>query len=263
MERITFMSYNIKVGSWTPRGLEAVADVIATADPDIVALQEVDRLMERTGQVDQVAWLGEQLGYHTAYGGAVGGQHWGGSGGEYGIAMLSRWPITAYERRLLFHQPLPPAQRPPGYHTEQRVILGCAIQVGSALIDVFCTHFDLVPDQRIRQAQDVVDWVMTWHRGRPVVLMGDFNSEPDADEMARIRGALTDVFRTLGVDGDERITFPSGPLGSRTPDGWRGAIDYVWTSEHWCDLSVEVIRESTPASDHAPVVARATLTTGS
>ncbi len=34
-------------------------------DPDIIALQEVDRLMARTGRVDQVAWLGERLGYHS------------------------------------------------------------------------------------------------------------------------------------------------------------------------------------------------------
>jgi endonuclease/exonuclease/phosphatase family metal-dependent hydrolase len=259
MKPITFMSYNIKVGSWTERGLDAVADVIAAADPDIVALQEVDRLMARTGMVDQAAWLGERLGYYTAYGAAVTGQQFGAQGGEYGVAMLSRWPIVQHERCFLFHEPSPPEQRPSRYHTEQRVILGCAIHTDDALIDVFCTHFDLTPDQRIRQAHDVVHWITTWHPGRPAVLMGDFNSEPDAQEMATLRTALVDVFDALGVGGDERITFPAGPLGSRTPDGWRGAIDYIWTTEHWRDLAIEVIREEAPASDHAPVVARATL----
>ncbi|CAA9362498.1 MAG: hypothetical protein AVDCRST_MAG93-7741, partial [uncultured Chloroflexia bacterium] len=151
MQRITFMTYNIKVGTWTPRGLEAIAEVIAAATPDIVALQEVDRYMERTGMVDQVAWLAERLGYHAAYGPAVSGEHFGGNHGEYGLAVLSRWPIVEQERRLLFHQPLPPEQRPTWYHTEQRTILACTIAVGGSMIDVFCTHFDLVPDQRIRQ----------------------------------------------------------------------------------------------------------------
>jgi endonuclease/exonuclease/phosphatase family metal-dependent hydrolase len=259
MQRITFMSYNIKVGTWTPRGLEAIAKVIGAANPDIVALQEVDRFMERTGMVDQVAWLGDRLGYHAAYGPAVSGEHFGGNHGEYGIAMLSRWPMVEHERRLLFHQPLPPEQRPTWYHTEQRVILGCTIDVGGSPIDVFCTHFDLVPDQRIRQAQDVIDWITTWHPDHPKVLMGDFNSEPDSREMAIIRAALVDVFHELGVSGDERLTFPGGPLGSRMPDGWSGSIDYVWMSQHWRDLEIEVIREETAASDHAPVVARATL----
>ena len=255
----TFMSYNIKVGTWTPGGLEAVAETIAAANPDVVALQEVDRHMVRTGRVDQAAWLGERLGLYAAYGPAVDGTHFGGQGGEYGIALLSRYPIVEHERRLLFHEPLPPDQRPGWYHTEQRALLGCAIDLDGTLVDVFCTHFDLVPDQRIRQAQDVVDWMTTWHPDRPIMLMGDFNSEPDAAEMATIRAALVDVFHALGVSGDERITFPGGPLGSRTSNGWAGSIDYVWASDHWGDLRIEVIREPTPASDHAPVLASATL----
>ncbi len=86
------------------------------------------------------------------------------------------------------------------------------------------------------QAQEVIDWIKRWHPDHPKIFMGDFNSEPAADEMATIRAALVDVFHTLGVSGDERITFPGGPLGTRTPDGWSGSIDYMWASEHWRDL---------------------------
>jgi endonuclease/exonuclease/phosphatase family metal-dependent hydrolase len=172
---------------------------------------------------------------------------------------LSRWPIVETERRLLFHQPLPSEQRPAEYHLEQRVALGGSVDVRGTLIDVFCTHFDLTQDQRLRQAEDVATFCTGWHPGRPVVLMGDFNAFPDSPEIATLRGALTDVFAAEGVEGEERLTFPSGPLGSRAPNGWAGAIDYVFVSDHFRIEGIEVVRETTPASDHAPVIARLAL----
>ena len=134
---LTLMSYNIKVGSWTAGGLEAVAAVIAGVNPDIVALQEVDRGMARTGHVDQAAWLSERLGYHAVFAPASGGAAFGVEYGEYGIAMLSRRPIMEHDRRLLYHRPLPPEQRPARYHAEQRVVLGCAVEIDVTLLDVF------------------------------------------------------------------------------------------------------------------------------
>ena len=257
--QLTLMTYNIKVGSWTDRGLEAVAEVIEATAPDIVALQEVDRDMPRTGRVDQAAWLGQRLGYHAVFGPATGGATFRESTGQYGIAMLSRGPIVEHERRLLYHQPLPVEQRPPRYHIEQRAILGCAVDLHGIIVDTFCTHFDLTQDQRLHQAQEVADFCTSWHPGRPAVLMGDFNALPDDPEIATIRAVLTDVFQERGVTGDERLTFPSGPLGSRADNGWAGGIDYVFLSSHFQPLEIEVIRETSPASDHAPVIARVVL----
>lgn len=253
---VTVMSYNIKVGSWTTGGLEAVARVIADADPDIVALQEVDRGIERTFYVDQAAWLGERLGYHAVFGPATGGATFGLDTGEYGIALLSRRPIVEHERRLLYHQPLPPDRRPAEYSTEQRAMLGCAIDLDGLLIDVVCTHFDLTEDQRIHQAAEVVAFATGWHPDRPAIVMGDFNAVPESAEIALVRKALRDLFHDQGIGGDERLTFPSGPLGSRTQHGWSGAIDYVFVTPDIRARDIRVIREPSPASDHAPVIAR-------
>lgn len=253
---LTVMSYNIKVGSWTGGGLEAVAAVIAEANPDVVALQEVDRGIKRTQYVDQATWLGERLGYQSVFGPATGGAAFGVDAGEYGIAMLSRWPIVEHERRLLYHQPLPSEQRPAGYYAEQRAMLGCAIDINGTLIDVVCTHFDLTEDQRIHQAAEVAEFATGWHTARPVILMGDFNADPDSNEIGIIRKALRDVFHEQGINGDTRITFPSGLLGSWTADDWSGAIDFVFVSPEVQVRDITVIRETTPASDHAPVIAR-------
>jgi endonuclease/exonuclease/phosphatase family metal-dependent hydrolase len=86
--------------------------------------------------------------------------------------------------------------------------------------------------------------------------MGDFNAEPDSAEIAIVRKALRDVFHEQGTSGDDRITFPGGPLGSRDEDDRVWAIDYVFVSGDIRVRDITVIREASPASDHAPVVAR-------
>lgn len=252
--QITVMSYNIKGGLWKQDGLEAVAQVIEHARPEIVALQEVDRNMPRSGGVDQPAWLAGRLGYHAVFACATPGEEWDIPGGEYGIAILSHWPISAHDRRLLFRPGAPQVGQRASY-AEQRAVLGAAVETPGGMIDVFCTHLGLTPDQRLIQAAEVAGFCRDWHRGRPHVLMGDFNASPDTPEIATLRGTLIDVFERHGVVGDERLTFPSGPLGARTPDGWAGSIDYIFVSSGVRPLQIDVVRETEPASDHAPVVA--------
>ena len=139
---LTLMSYNIKSCTWTPRGLDVIAEVIASVDPDVVALQEVDRDIDRSGRVDQARELGARLGYEAVYAAAVQGKDFGSGQGEYGNALLSRLPVRAHEKRLL---PCPPGH-------EQRCVLGCVLEHPAGLLNVFCTHFGLTAEQRRRQA---------------------------------------------------------------------------------------------------------------
>ena len=67
-----FTTYNIQFG----RGLDGKYDLDRIAkeveDADIIALQEVERFMPRSGDIDQVAELASLLpGYHWVYGGGV------------------------------------------------------------------------------------------------------------------------------------------------------------------------------------------------
>ncbi len=247
--QLRLMSYNIKSCLWTPRGLDAIAERIADVDADVVALQEVDRNMDRSGRVDQARELGSRLGYEAVYAATVQGADFGSRQGEYGIALLSRLPLRAHEQRLLY--------RPPD--DEQRCILGCRLEHPTGLLNVFCTHFGLTAAERLRQAHGAVDFVAGWRPGPPVVLMGDFNAGSGSPEIETVRSALVDLFHVRGITGDARLTFPGGPIGSRTDDGWAGAIDYVYVSRHFENALIEVIREPLPASDHAPVVVRTVI----
>lgn len=72
--------------------LERIAGVIRGAKPDIVALQEVDRMVPRSGEVDQLAKLAELTELSGRFGKSI-----PLAGGAYGNAILTRLPVVAHE----------------------------------------------------------------------------------------------------------------------------------------------------------------------
>jgi len=93
------LTYNIHHGEAMDKKFdyERLARVINDLSPDIVALQEVDNGTERASGVDQAALLGKLCKMHHAFGQAMPYQ-----GGQYGEAVLSRFPI----KKAVVH-PLP------------------------------------------------------------------------------------------------------------------------------------------------------------
>lgn len=67
------LSYNIHHGEGVDGkfDLERIAKVIQSVNPDLVALQEVDRNTTRASDVDQAQELAELTGMHMAYGKAL------------------------------------------------------------------------------------------------------------------------------------------------------------------------------------------------
>jgi len=91
---LSVMTYNIRHG----RGrdgrvdLDRICAVIQEGRPDLIALQEVDRGMTRSGRIDQGARIADRLEMHWAPG------HNGTlEGGVFGNVLLSRWPLTPLE----------------------------------------------------------------------------------------------------------------------------------------------------------------------
>ena len=91
---IRFMTYNIHAGqdASAQRNIERVADLIRQVGADIVLLQEVDRRTQRAGGADHLAELERLTGMHAAFGKSLDYQ-----GGDYGIALLSRWPLDTVQ----------------------------------------------------------------------------------------------------------------------------------------------------------------------
>lgn len=272
---IIALSYNIKTGLFHPEGLEAVARVIEALQPDLVALQEVDRGVERSAGVDQAGWLARRLGLHGVFGRSF---DWAQiaqdsavqpgpgvldiagpppdrpTGGEYGNAVLSRWPI---ERHAVHPLPMPPAwdRSAARWQPERRTVLATTVRVPEGRLHFLSTHFGLQPDERLAQASALLDVVAAWAPRGPLIAAGDFNAQPDSAEIARVRAGLVDAAAVIGLAGDDRVTFPSGPRGARTSNGWAGALDYIFV-RGLVPLEARVPFDATCASDHQPLLAR-------
>ncbi|MBT8045323.1 MAG: hypothetical protein KJO79_10270, partial [Verrucomicrobiae bacterium] len=85
-DELRVLSYNIHhgVGLDGKLDLGRIAKVIRKQNPDLVALQEVDKLVTRSDKTDQAVVLAKYLGLHVVFGKSIDFQ-----GGVYGNAILS------------------------------------------------------------------------------------------------------------------------------------------------------------------------------
>lgn len=226
-ETLRILAYNIRHGLGMDEqiDLQRTAQVIRRLDPDIVALQEVDRRAERTGGVDQATVLGELTGMHAVFGDFMDYQ-----GGQYGMALLSKYPIEATANHRL----------PEG--REPRSALAATIRVGESGTEVIVVgiHLYATAEERYAQASRIVD--IYENEKRPVILAGDFNSTPDSEVMALLRQSWT-----IPAKGGDHLTFPSTEPNRE--------IDFIIyrPRERFEVVESRVIHEPI-ASDHQPVL---------
>src|SRR6266550_6659404 len=90
------MTYNIHVGVGMDKKLDLkrIADVINDQHPDLVGLQEVDRGVKRTQGIDEIAELARLTRMQFVFAHNLDYQ-----GGQYGVAILSRFPILTTDHR--------------------------------------------------------------------------------------------------------------------------------------------------------------------
>ena len=224
------MTFNIKSAV---RGLDKVAAVTRSAQPDIVALQEVDNSSRRSKGLDQTAALAERTGLAH-------GTHFRTTdlrGGGYGIALLSRFPLESPVQRPL---PVPRGAEP-------RTVAHALVQVAGREVSVYATH--LIPQpytsaSRARQSEVIAGLLAD--DPRPRLLMGDLNDLPDSLSVRLLRRQLTDAFVASGRG-------PGGTFPLPRPFSMAVRLDYVLASQSFLPLCSEVLRVN--ASDHYPLLA--------
>lgn len=153
---ITLVSLNIKHGA---EGLETIAAAIRELSPDIVGLQEVDVFCERSGYADEVTELAKLAGYsYHAFARAI-----PLGSGEYGTALLSRFPIETFDVTPLDS----------GYG-EPRALGHAVIDAEGIRLDVFVTHLSFEDrDVRIGQLKTIAARLKECNR---YILLGDLNT---------------------------------------------------------------------------------------
>ncbi|GAB3687329.1 hypothetical protein GCM10027592_00720 [Spirosoma flavus] len=235
--KLRVMTYNIHHCNPPSAGnnieVDAIARVINQEKPDLVALQEVDVNTERSGKgVDQAKELARLTGMHYFFSKAIDHQ-----GGDYGVAVLSRFPILESVRYTL---PVDPA-----IGGEIRTIAAITIDVAKGKKIVFAsTHLDLKEENRTIQSELIVK-----HFGDsklPMILAGDFNALPESKVMQYFDETFVRSCQECG------FTIPV-----KNPNR---TIDFVMykSGDAFENVSTRVIDEQY-ASDHLPVVVDLTM----
>lgn len=209
--------------------LDAIVNAIRQQKPDLVALQEVDVNTKRSGPVNQATEIGKRLGMQAYFAKAL---DYGG--GEYGVAILSKYPLS--ETNVLL---LPQGADP---KSEQRVLASGKVRLPGGLVIRFgSTHLD-VRNAQTREAQVREIAAFAGRQQEPFLVAGDFNATPESSAIQVLDQHFTrscqDCGFTIPVINPNRV------------------IDFIAYSKGspFKALSTQVIPERY-ASDHLPVVA--------
>lgn len=221
------MTFNVKSCTL---GIDRVAEAIRRAQPDIVALQEVDNGTTRAGGVDQARELAQKAGYPYA-------RHVPATtmfGGEYGMAILSRFPITSLTRQRL---PVEPGMEP-------RVVAHVVLEVGGTEVSLYKAHLSPMPQRStLRAEQAAVVARLMAADPRPKILMGDLNDVATSPAVQLLTRRLQDSWAVAGHG--HAGTYPLPLVGTFR-------YDYVLPSSEF-EVRQTFVMEGN-ASDHYPVV---------
>jgi endonuclease/exonuclease/phosphatase family metal-dependent hydrolase/predicted phosphodiesterase len=214
---LRMMSYNVHnfVGMDNRRDYQRIADVINDVAPDVVAIQEVDSLTQRSEGAYTLKELADRTLMFPTYGPAIDYQ-----GGKYGIGILSKEKPLRVKR-----VPLPGRE-------ESRMLLIAEFEKY-----VFaCTHLSLTQDDRIASVTLIKEAV----KGitKPLFLAGDMNSVPGSPPQTALGEAfeaLTDIkkFTIPVVNPDRCIDYIYGYKNGNTyPVLKRAVVDEPLASDH-------------------------------
>jgi len=176
--RVATLNIWNRQGPW-PKRLPLIRDGLRALEADVIGLQEVLGFPGMPSQADEIA---AGLGWHVHY---VPAWHVGG-GLTFGNAIVSK-------HRLVDVASLPlPA--PEGLDT--RTVAFARVELPHGPMPVFVTHltFQLhLGHARCEQVRALAEHVkmLAPVDGPPPVVMGDFNADPDADEIRFMRGLTT------------------------------------------------------------------------
>lgn len=227
--RLRILSYNIHHAEGVDGKLDVprIAQVILSVKPDLVALQEVDKNTTRTGKVNQDIELAHLTNMNSVFGSNITFQ-----GGQYGNAILSKFPIIKNKNFLL----------PNVDSGEQRGLLRSQIQISNKEnVLFFSTHLDHRRSDTERLASaEAINQIISLDNKSPAILAGDFNDVPESPTLKELG--------KLWLRTNKKIlkTIPASKPSRQ--------IDYIFVQpkERWKIIESQVLDEDI-ASDHRAI----------
>jgi endonuclease/exonuclease/phosphatase family metal-dependent hydrolase len=227
MKTLRVATINIwnRCGPWDQRLPALRAEVEALA-PDLLGMQEVVRLEAGEGDaLDQAQAVAAGFGYHVAFARAH-DERW------LGNAALSRWPIA---RSAAFELPRSGTD-------ERRTLLYARVVSPFGDIPFFVTHLNWKFEEghvREVQVREIVQCIeaLAPQAAFPAILVGDFNADPEADEIRFLHGLTSlggsrrvffqDAFKLAGDDSAGTTFARRNPFAASLGEPDR-RIDYVF-----------------------------------
>lgn len=224
--RLKIMSFNVcRSGELTQYSVVPFVNLIRQYNPELIALQELDYKTSRNTGIDFTTKLGAALGMFPVFGRTIYYK-----GGEYGIAVLSKYPFLSVKTEQL----PTPAER------EQRAVLITEVQLPSGQnIRFASTHLDQSSDAISAAMASALNTFLI-KDDMPTIVGGDFNTRPEQETIAN------------GMQQWKRFC-NNDPT---SPDKPTKKIDYLfgYPKERCRTISYTVIVQ-TGISDHCPIVA--------
>lgn len=232
--QLRVLCYNIHYGQGMDGkyDIARLAKVIAKQKPDIVALQEIDVGVKRSGLVHQARELGKLTGMQVRFGPT---QHY--EGGLFGNGVLTNFPI-----RDVHIQPLPYTASTPEKTTYPRGAIATILELPNGReLKFISTHFQHnMAEDRVQEAKAINRYFVDDQL--PAILAGDMNATPEAEPIQILQSQWKNAMNAAQT--------PSAP--SVNP---RSRIDYIFFRGTSLKMvHTEVIAEQM-ASDHRPVLA--------
>ena len=225
------MTYNIHVGVGMDKrlDLQRIADVLNAQHPDLVGLQEVDRGVKRTEGKDEIAELGKLTAMNCAFAHNLDYQ-----GGQYGVAILSRFPIKEIDHRKYENR----------REAERRGMLRVEVELSGRIVNFVTTHLDYqFAEGRVFETEQLLKFLESV-KG-PLIVVGDFDDEPSGDAYKLMLTGFQDAW----VSAKAKETGLSYPADKPTK-----RIDYLFTRQSDRIRAQQAWVVNTLASDHLPVV---------
>jgi endonuclease/exonuclease/phosphatase family metal-dependent hydrolase len=239
---VTFNTHH-GVGDDRRHDLARLAKVLASADADVICLQEVDsHFGDRSEDVDQAVLLSRALDMQLAWGPAIDEARPGRAPRrQYGNALLSRLPILVSDVH-----PLPGGGEP-------RSALRTLVELDGGALWVTTTHLSTrSPAERAEQAALLRD--LHTEPMATGVVVGDLNAGPDAPELAPLREGFADAWE-LAHERDDRARWRFWQRNEGLTHPARAPhvrIDQVWVTPGIAVAGARVL-DGGGASDHLPL----------
>ncbi|MCB8819916.1 endonuclease/exonuclease/phosphatase family protein [Microvirga rosea] len=245
---VRILTYNVHRWLGTDRQISPgrIAEVIASCQPDIVALQEVRVGRVHKGHPDQAEIVANLLGMDLHFQPTI-----RILGEQYGIAILTRHPSE-----IIRAERLPSLSTGPSF--EKRSALWVCVDVEGVSLNVVNAHLSLRSRERRAQAAALLgeNWIGHPDCADPAVLLGDFNAPPYSRSYRLFASRLKDA-QLSNPSGEPQPTFHTRAPVLR--------LDHVFVTKSVDIIAAAPVRNELTrvASDHYPLLAELRVGSGS